>query len=79
MKMKQNNELKDAVNILIKHLNNDSAYRYAWQANIAMAIKDSYDPKDPDVHYFANNAAIRFLQNLTMNTDVSEDVHEPTE
>lgn len=79
MKMKQNNELKDAVNILIKHLNNDSAYRYTWQANIAMAIKDSYDAEDPDVHYFANNAAIRFLQNLTMNTDVSEDVHDPTE
>lgn len=77
--MENKNELKEAVDILIKHLNNDPAYRYTWQANIVVAIKDSYDPEDPDLHYFAHKAAIRFLQNLTMNTDVSEDLHEPTE
>ena len=65
--MAGNSELKNAVEVLIKHLKNDPAYRYSWQANIAMAFVDEYDRSANDRHIkeIANDAAIQFLNNLT--------------
>ena len=36
---------------------------YAWQANIAMAFKDTYEEAEDktDIHKIANDAAKRFL------------------
>lgn len=65
--MESKTELSNAIQVLIKHLNEDEGYRYTWQANIAMSFKDEYEANknDPEIHYIANNAAIRFLHNLT--------------
>jgi hypothetical protein len=49
----------------------DPAYRYGWQANIAMAFKDQmdYGNDDPSTslgrHDIANKAAVRFLEQIS--------------
>ena len=68
-------KVKDAINVIYNELNNNSSYREAWKANIAMAYKDhekQYKMKTgkkylnrKDVHIIANNAAEYFLTILT--------------
>lgn len=58
---------REAVERLIKALNEESDYRYSWQANIAVAMQDAYRySKDKsDIHAISNEGAIRFLDILT--------------
>lgn len=55
--------------ILVEKLKTDPDYRYAWQANIAMAFQDEYNrhkdgPQQINIHLISNNAADYFLENL---------------
>jgi len=54
--------LKEAINVLIQHLNSDHAYRESWKANIAMAFLDEFGSYQH--HETANRAAERFLDLL---------------
>jgi hypothetical protein len=66
-------KLKDAVDTLVAAISEDKSegsYYYAWQANIAMAIKDEADIYMGNVltpqllHQIANDGAKRFLDQL---------------
>ena len=67
-------KLQDAIQVLTTELENDSSYREAWQANIAMAYQDSarwYREKTGkrrlnriDEWQVSNNAANYFLNLL---------------
>lgn len=64
--MKHNEEeLSNALNILITKLKNDPDYRMSWQANIAMAYQDAtrWD-ETGNIHTVANKAADYFLNIL---------------
>lgn len=75
-------ELKNAITILIKHLNSDKGYRYGWQANIAMAQKDAefrYKKKTNkkylntmDRHIITNQGAVDFLDLLTAENKLNK-------
>ena len=58
---------QEAVARLIKALNEESDYRYSWQANIAVAMQDAYHYAEDkkDIHAVSNEGAIRFLDILT--------------
>ena len=61
-------ELKEAMKVLVKALEEDEGYRYGWQANIAMAFKDEYARSisgNDTIHDISNKAAINFLTILT--------------
>jgi hypothetical protein len=67
--------IKKEVDVLIKALENDPAYYYTWQANIAMAVKDEWlrmvdNVEMPStyehIHDLSNRAAKNFL-NLLIN------------
>jgi len=67
-------ELKQAVEVLVKALNEDESYRYSWQSNIAVPFQDAWQrsanngglPCTPDqIHKISNDAAINFLENFT--------------
>jgi len=65
--MKKAEAIKEAIEVLVSELKNDEAYRYAWQANIAMAFFDACVQEGiqfPQLHDVANNAAKQFLRNL---------------
>lgn len=60
---------------LVKNLKEDEGLYYAYQANIAMQVKDEYDRQvgmlsstanieEIDIHSIANNAAKNFLDLL---------------
>lgn len=63
---------QNAIKRLQKELVKDKSegsYYHSWQCSIAMAFKDSWSdvspfPLDVDIHEIANNAAIRFLDQL---------------
>lgn len=64
---------KEAVDHLTKALNQDSSYRYSWQANIAVQFQDAWQravdngglPHTPKhVHEVSNDAADAFLKLL---------------
>lgn len=66
-------KIGQAVDILIKELNNDEDYRRSWKDNIAMSFKDYYstynkDKAEPlnyeDIHIIANKSAENFLNIL---------------
>ena len=62
------NSYKKAMNTVVNELRKSKDYNsmyYAWQSNIAMAIIDTV-PEDKICHKEANEAAKRFLDNLTM-------------
>jgi Tfp pilus assembly protein PilF len=66
---------QEAVDHLIKELNNDPSYRISWQSNIAMAFYYSayqYKKKTGrkyltlvDIHSIANDAANNFISQLS--------------
>lgn len=61
--------LQQATEIVCNELKNDSAYRLAWEANIAMAFKDQFavsgEAHDSQiVHKIANRAAAAFIDQL---------------
>jgi hypothetical protein len=64
-------ELKQAIQILVKALNEDESYRYGWQANIAVQFQDEFSRALSDspmnreqIHKISNQAAINFLNLL---------------
>lgn len=68
------NSTKEAVETLVKALNEDPDYRYSWQANIAVQFQDEWQrsvdngglPATPKhIHEISNKAAINFLTLLT--------------
>lgn len=74
--------LKDAIETLIQELAKDKregSYYYSWQANIAMAFKDTYKQRFPthadhtnamaNINEVANNAAKNFLDLLIMDVN----------
>ncbi len=71
-------ELHQAIDTLIKALNEDDQYRYSWQANIAMAIKDELYRAGITgelIHKACNQGAINFLGQFTSSEeDYWEDV-----
>lgn len=69
-------DVKQAIEILVKAIKDDKDLYYAWQSNIAMAIKDEWDKEMPvrgirgaskDIHVLANESAKRFLDLLIYN------------
>lgn len=66
--------LSQSIIILVDELKNDPGYFYAWQANIAMAIKDEFDRRlltkestgdiFKDIHDTVNQGAKNFLNLL---------------
>ena len=67
--MTKQTKLQKAINTVTKALKNDSGYRIAWQANIAMAFYDTYRQQNGrtgrvKVHKIANEAADHFLKLL---------------
>jgi len=68
------NNLKNAVEVLIDALRTDEGYRIGWQANIAMSFYDEWrngaqerdyiDLGKLDIHEISNNAAKNFLELL---------------
>ena len=66
---------QEAVDHLIKELNNDPSYRISWQSSIAMSVYDSayqYKKKTGkryltlvDIHTIANDAANNFISQLS--------------
>ena len=71
---KKETPLQESIKELVRHLNDDEDYFYAWQSNIAMAFKDKYyftrlgknkrTMSNEDIHEIANQAAINFLKLL---------------
>lgn len=63
--MKKKTALSKAVTTLKRNLKKDEGYRFAWQANIAMAFYDEFRRSKPknltQVHEAANKAAKEFL------------------
>jgi len=62
---------EQAITALVKALKNDADYKHTWQANIAMAVYDSYEPERYGInltrrmlHKLANDGAKRFLDML---------------
>lgn len=64
----------DAVKVITQAFKDDPAYRYSWEANIAMAFKDNmrwhFSPGEipvlqEDLHKVANKAADYFLDLLS--------------
>ena len=61
------NEVAKAVKTLVSALNDDKAYRYSWQSNIAMAFSDACVQAGvmfPQLHDVSNKAADSFLRIL---------------
>lgn len=70
-------DLEKALRVLVKHLQNDTEYRYGWQANIAMAVMDVIRDKrrkkrvplsNAELHQAVNVGAQNFLDLLTYAT-----------
>lgn len=60
-------ELKQALDKLREELEKDPAYKYAWQANIAVQFQDELTRRGyklPDQHEISNVAAKNFLSVL---------------
>ena len=65
--MKKVEAIKEAIEVIVAELNNDEAYRYAWQANIAMAFYDACRQEGiqfPQLRTVSNDAAKQFLCTL---------------
>lgn len=62
-----NKPLTEAMQVLNNALKEDPEYRMSWQANIAMAFKDShhFNCGTHSTHYIANEAANNFLNTLS--------------
>jgi hypothetical protein len=60
-------KLSNAINCLIKALNEDEDYRRSWTANIAMTFKDEYNrhKHKHHIHQIANDAANEFIDRMT--------------
>jgi len=56
-------ELREAMLVVRKHLEQDPAYRQGWIANIAMAVVDQSTPYE-SLHKIANNGAVLFINRL---------------
>lgn len=59
---------KEAMDHLCKALKEDAAYRYSWQANIAVQFQDACKRAEinfPGLHRLSNEAADNFLTLLT--------------
>lgn len=68
-------KLHEAVETLCAELQADPAYYYSWQANIAVAIQDTFKGHicdKIDIHTLSNEAAKQFLSVLLSNKDESE-------
>lgn len=73
----ENMTVAQAVNVITKAFKDDPAFRYSWEANIAMAFKDNWrwhfgpvpdhNVAQEDLHKVANKAADYFL-NLLCDT-----------
>lgn len=60
-------ELKEALENLCEELEKDPAYKYTWQANIAVQFQDELTRRGyklPDQHEISNVAAKNFLNIL---------------
>ena len=67
--MSNQTELRKAMEIVCKAIKSDEGYRMSWVANIAMAFQDESDSSNNlSMHEISNNAAKRFLDNLTRMT-----------
>ena len=65
-------EFKEAFDIVVKQLREDSGYYYAWQSNIAIAFQDTLTNAGynfPDLHRLSNDSAKRFLDLLISKVD----------
>lgn len=73
--------LTTAINLLIRALESDEQYRYAWQAKIAVQFQDAwqrmfdngYAPETrEEVHALSNRAADSFLRFLCHGSEIDE-------
>lgn len=65
-KIYSEDDLADAISVLVRALKKDDNYRMTWQANIAMAFQDEFhrSHRHCGVHEMSNEAAKNFLSNL---------------
>lgn len=68
-------ELKQALDKLREELERDPAYKYTWQANIAVQFQDELARRGyrlPDQHEISNVAAKNFLSVLICDSKKDE-------